>query len=115
VRVASADLNAGGVADVITGPGHGGGSRVRVFNGTTGSAFPGAPGSFSAFAAGATGGVFVAAGDVNGDGTPDIIVGTAAGASGPAVRVFNGTNAALLRTTNLAPDFSRGAWWRLGM
>jgi RHS repeat-associated protein len=109
VRVASADLNADGVADIITGPGHGGGSQVRVFNGTTGSAFAGARGSFNAFSAGATDGVFVATGDVNGDGTPDIVVGTEAGASSPAVKVFSGTNAALLRTITLASDFSGGA------
>jgi RHS repeat-associated protein len=109
VRVASADLNADGVADVITGPGHGGGSQVKVFDGKTGKAFKGTLGSFNAFAAGASDGVFIAAGDVNGDGKPDIVVGTEGGAANPAVEVFNGANGALLRTITLDKDFSGGA------
>jgi RHS repeat-associated protein len=109
VRVAAADLNADGVADVITAPGHGGGSQIRVFDGKTGKAFKGTLGSFNAFAAGASDGVFVAAGDVNGDGKPDIVVGTEGGAANPAVEVFNGANGALLRTITLDKDFSGGA------
>jgi RHS repeat-associated protein len=107
-RVAAADLNADGVADVITGPGHGGGSQIKVFDGTTGKPFKGTLGSFNAFAAGATDGVFVAAGDVNGDGTPDIVVGTDQ-ASSPSIRIFSGSTGALLGTIPLSPDFAGGA------
>jgi hypothetical protein len=46
--------------------------------------------SFDAFSSSATGGVFVALGDFNGDGTPDIIVGAGAN-SLPTVNVFDGT------------------------
>jgi RHS repeat-associated protein len=106
-RVAAADLNADGVADVITGPGHGGGSQIKVFDGTTGRPLKGTLGSFNAFAAGATDGVFVAAGDVNGDGTPDIVVGTDQSSS-PSIRIFDGHSGAPLDTVQLSPDFAGG-------
>jgi hypothetical protein len=93
VRVAVADLNADGVPDVITAPGEGGGDRVKVFDGRTDRVLfdsfvfgptpnPFIPGSF-------TGGAYVAAGDVNGDGFDDLIVGAGVG-GGPRVVVING-------------------------
>jgi hypothetical protein len=45
------------------------------------------------------GGVRVATGDVNGDGTPDVITGAGPG-SGPGVRVFDGTTSSLLHSFN---------------
>src|SRR5207247_2777866 len=51
-------------------------------------------GSFFAYQPGFTGGVFVAAGDVNGDGRAEVITG--AGASGaPRVKVIDGTKVGL--------------------
>ena len=85
VYVASADINRDGHADVITGPGAGGGPDVRVFSGTTEAILQ----EFNAYAVGWNGGVRVAAGDVNRDGTPDIITGPGSG-GGPDTRVFNG-------------------------
>jgi hypothetical protein len=62
---------------------------VRVFDGATGQRLAGPVGSFFAYDRRFTGGVFVASGDVNGDGADDIITGAGAG-GGPHVRVFDG-------------------------
>src|SRR5207237_201715 len=63
-------------------------ATVRVFDGATFLPFAGVRGSFAPFGSFA-GGVFVAVGDVNGDGTADIIVGVDAGTA-PSVHVYNG-------------------------
>jgi hypothetical protein len=85
VRVAAADLNGDGKADIVTGAGPGGGPHVEVFSGADLSVLA----SFYAYAPTFTGGVFVAAGDVNGDGHADVITGAGAG-GGPHVEVFDG-------------------------
>jgi Tol biopolymer transport system component len=93
VRVAAGDVNGDGRADVITAAGRGGGPHVRVFSG---AALPGLGelASFFAYDPAFTGGLFVAAGDLNGDGRADIITGADAG-GGPHVRVFSGQNLAV--------------------
>ncbi|HEX7795884.1 MAG TPA: VCBS repeat-containing protein [Vicinamibacterales bacterium] len=93
VRVAVGDVNGDGVPDIVTGPGPGGAPLVKVFNGATGTLIR----SFFAFTPSFTGGVFVAAGDVNGDGAADIIVGADAG-GGPNVKVFDGATGATLQS-----------------
>jgi hypothetical protein len=94
VRVAAADIDKDGSADIITGAGAGGGPQVKVFSGKTLLANPLNPNAavirnFYAYSSGFTGGVFVAAGDVKGNGQPDIITG--AGSGGPHLRVFDGS------------------------
>ena len=84
VRVAAGDVNADGRDDIITGAGPGGGPHVRVFNGLTGARLT----SFLAFP-GSSGGVFVAAGDVNGDGRADIVTGQDTGGD-PHVKLVDG-------------------------
>jgi RHS repeat-associated protein len=91
VRVAVGDVNGDGTPDIITAPGKGGGSLVKVFSSVDGSLLQ----SFNAYAPGQTDGVFVAAGDVEGVGHADIITGTDVGAK-PLVKVFKGTDDSLL-------------------
>ncbi|HEV3146333.1 MAG TPA: VCBS repeat-containing protein, partial [Gemmataceae bacterium] len=88
VRVAVGDLTGSGHEDIIVGAGPGGGSQVKIFDASNGSFLF----SFNAFDAGYTNGVYVATGDLNGDGKAEIIVGTDAGSTAPMVKVFNGTN-----------------------
>lgn len=84
VRVAGGDVNGDGVADIITGLGPGGPPHVKVWDGASSAMVR----SFFAYAPSFTGGVWVAAGDVNGDGKKDIITGADAG-GGPQVRAFD--------------------------
>ncbi|MBX7104432.1 MAG: FG-GAP-like repeat-containing protein [Gemmataceae bacterium] len=94
VRVAVGDVNGDGKDDIITSPGPGGGPHVKVFSGATGQEIR----SLFAYDPSFTGGVYVAAGDVNGDGKADIITGAGPG-GGPHVRVFNGNTLAELGGT----------------
>jgi CubicO group peptidase (beta-lactamase class C family) len=86
IRRAAGDLNGDNVPDIVWAAGPGGGPEVKVFDGATGVVLA----DFYAFAPTFTGGIFVALGDVNGDGHLDIIVGAGAG-GGPEVKVIDGT------------------------
>jgi hypothetical protein len=104
VRVAVADVNGDGVPDIITAPGPSGGPNIRVFDGATGRMIM----NFMAFDPRFTGGLYVAAGDVNGDGFADIIVGAGAGGA-PLVSVFSGKDGSLLQSfTAYDPRFPGG-------
>jgi len=104
VRVAVGDVNGDGVADIITGPGPGAAPHVKVFDGTNNQLIH----SFFAYSPSFAGGVFVAAGDINGDGAADIITGAGPGA-GPHVKVFDGRTGAEIRSFfPFAPNFSGG-------
>jgi hypothetical protein len=84
VRVAVADLDGDSYAEIITAPGPGISGVVKVFD-LFGSELVDA--RINAYASSFKGGVFVAAGDVNGDGRTDIITTPGAGTSAN-VRVF---------------------------
>jgi serralysin len=84
--VAAGDVDADGRADLVTGAGAGGASHVRVLSRAPDASL-GELASFLAYPIGFTGGVTVAAGDVDGDGRADIITGTGPGGASH-VRVF---------------------------
>jgi hypothetical protein len=85
VRVAMGDVTGDGVPDIVTAPGAGLAGQIKVFDGTSGAQVA----SFMAYNEAFKGGVYVAVGDVNGDGHADIITGAGAG-GGPHVKVFDG-------------------------
>ncbi len=96
VRVAAGDVNGDGITDVIVGQGTGTQPRILVVDGTKlnfvlaseqidASALLA---SFLAYDSRSAKGVFVAAGDVNGDGRADIIAGPGGGAL--PVKVYDG-------------------------
>ncbi|HEY2786176.1 MAG TPA: Ig-like domain repeat protein, partial [Fimbriiglobus sp.] len=87
VRVASADFNGDGFADLVAGTGPGSASHVVVLDGVDQHQLF----AIDPFEASFTGGVFVAAGDVNGDGVADLVISPDEG-GGPRVRIFNGGN-----------------------
>lgn len=105
VRVASGDVTGDGVEDIITGTGAGAaGGHVKVFDGRTGAEIR----SFFAYAAAFSGGVTVAAGDVNGDGFDDIITGAGPGSTGGHVKVFDGATGQELQSFFAFGGFSGG-------
>jgi len=81
VRVASGDVNGDGINDVVVAAGPGGGPQVNVYDGTSLQLVH----SFYAYNALFDDGIFVAVGDVNGDGYADIITGAGQG-GGPHVQ-----------------------------
>jgi len=83
VNVAAGDVDGDGKDEIITGAGAGGGPHIRVFD-----LFGQPKAGFFAYDKKFTGGVNVAAGDVDGDGKDEIIVGSGAG-GGPHVQVFD--------------------------
>jgi hypothetical protein len=81
--ITTADLGNDGINEIIIGAGPGSAPNISVFR-QDGSLI----GSFLAYGTGFTGGVNVAACDVDGDGTTEIISGTHF-SGGPQVRIFD--------------------------
>ena len=96
-RAAFGDVSGDGRSDLVVAAGFGGGPRVAVFNGTGLNSNGATParvvGDFFVFEPTLRNGVFVAAGDVNGDGAADILVG---GGPGGGPRVFGLSGAGLV-------------------
>ncbi len=80
VRVAAGDVNGDGLADLIVGSGPGAG-LVRVFDGRDLTLLM----SFAPFGGSFGGGVYVASGDLDGDGRADIIIGAGSGGTVMAI------------------------------
>jgi len=90
--VCLARLDSGPGLSIVVGAGVGGGPRVRTFDWTPGAAggvtqLPGKVGDFFAFDPAARVGVNVAAGDLDGLGRDDLIVGAGIG-GGPVVAIY---------------------------
>ena len=95
--------------DVIVAAGFGGGPRIAIWDGT--SLRPGVTPrklvpDFFAFEPQLRNGVYVSAGDVDGDGLADLVTGAGPG-GGPRVKVFRGADL-LVRTNLPAFDFFVG-------
>jgi Tol biopolymer transport system component len=112
VAVASGDVDGDGAGDIITAAGPGGSPHVRVVSIARHTAnAPGewnGPGpaahelaNFQAYDVSFTGGVWVAAADVTGDGIAEIITGAGRG-GGPHVRVFQVTTSWATGTATIA-------------
>jgi hypothetical protein len=89
VRVAEADVNGDGISDLIVGTGPGIVTQVKIISGKDGTTLF----TVQPFEATFTGGVYVAAGDINGDGKADVIVTPDEG-GGPVVAVYDGAKIA---------------------
>lgn len=92
VRVGAGDVSGDGIADIVTAAGIGGGPLVRAFDGVSGRVLT----EFLTDDPSNRSGLFVAAGDLDGDGVSDIVVGSG-GNSAPDVKVRRSTDGALVR------------------
>ncbi len=85
VRVAAADFNGDGAVDIVAGTGPGIATRVRILDGVDGRELH----SIDPFESSFTGGVYVVAGDLSGDGVPDFVITPDEG-GGPRVDIYDG-------------------------
>jgi uncharacterized delta-60 repeat protein len=114
VRSTVADVTGDGVPDYVTGAGPGALPAVTVFDGATGVTVA----DFLPFEAGFSGGVFVSAADLDGDGRAEVVVSPDLG-GGPRVVVFSvEPGGAVVRRASFFgiddPNFRGGARTALG-
>lgn len=110
VYLAAKDFNGDGISEIITGAGAGGSAHIKIFDGTTLQVLK----SFIAFEPSFTGGVRVAAGDINGDLIPEIIAAAGQG-GGPHVKIFDGANNSLVASWfAYEKDFTGGVYVAMG-
>jgi hypothetical protein len=102
VSLAVADVNGDGRPDIVTGAGQGGGPQVNVFGADGTYAY-----GFFAYDPSFRNGVRVTAGDLDGNGTAEIITGTNPG-GGPVVEIFDGRSGVRVDGFLAGPADSRG-------
>jgi hypothetical protein len=102
VRVAAGDFNGDGGTEYLAGQGQGGTSEVDLFD-LKGDLLL----ALHPFAGTGSDGVYVAAGDVEGDGRAQIVVGAAAGGE-PRVSVYSRTGTLLSSFLAFEPNFAGG-------
>jgi len=100
VFVGLADFDRDGRQDIVVSAGASGGPHVRVVSGANPNI---EMASFFAFEQAFLGGTQVAAGDINGDGTPDLVI--AAGAGGSHITVRDGRSIRTGGSASLVGDF----------
>ncbi len=103
VHIAVGDLNGDGINEIIAGAGYSGGPHIRIFNKDGRLINPG----FFAYDPAFRGGVYVATGDINGDGIDEVISGAGPG-GGPHVRVWNNDGHLLQEFFGFTPQSNAG-------
>jgi ketosteroid isomerase-like protein len=98
VSVAAGDTDGDGRADIIVGKNRGDAMDVAVFSGRTGHTLA----AFSAYDASFKGGITVAAGDTNGDGRAEVVVGA---------NVAPANNVKVFRGSQMVAQFSANTGW----
>ena len=113
IRSAVGDFNGDGVFDYAFGTGAGVAAQLRVIDGKTGANLAGPTGVFEGF----SGGVFLAAGDVDGDGAAELAVSADAG-GGTRVTAFKVASGSLVKAADFIalddPNFRGGSRIALG-
>jgi len=111
IRTTVADFNGDGITDYAFATGSGTAAEVRIINGATGANIV----ATTPILGGFTGGAFVTAGDVNGNGTNDLVVSEDAGGQ-PLVQVYQvSSNQLKLVTSFLAFGSSMNSGVRIAM
>jgi hypothetical protein len=85
IRTTEADFSGDGTPDIVAATGPGVRNQVVIIDGQSGQLLT----TLLPFEASFTGGVFVVAGDITGDGRPDLVITPDVG-GGPRVRIFDG-------------------------
>jgi len=92
IEVATGDITGDGIPEILATAGCAGPFVVRAFNGVTGTLVREYPVTGPVWSCG----LHLAAGDVNGDGLADLVLGSG-GVSAPFVQIVNGASGAMLR------------------